>query len=154
MMSLHKRVALVTGASRGIGARVAFLLAERGADVVINYRSKGSRAEEIAETVRATGRNALLAQADITNEEDLQTMRQAVVSNFSHLDILVLNASGGLEKDKPAEYAMQLNKDAQIRTVEVFSEIMRPGGCIVFITCQVSRHRGQFSVLRLLGKVS
>ncbi len=155
MMDFHKKVALVTGASRGIGARVVCLLAERGADVVINYRSKGSRAEEVAEAVRATGRSALLAQADVTKEEDLQAMRKAVLSNFSHLDILVLNASGGLEKDKPAEYAMQLNKDAQVRTVEIFSQIMRPGGCIVFITSHWAHFYGQkpvYEVYRIIAE--
>src|SRR5687768_6925941 len=106
---LTGNVVLVTGASRGIGATVARMLAERGADVVINYRSKGPRAEEVAARVRATGRRAVLAQADITDEHDVRAMMAAIADQFGRLDLLVLNASGGLEKDKPADYAFALN---------------------------------------------
>lgn len=56
MLDLNGKVALVTGASRGVGAAVAQLLAQRGADIVINYRSKASRAEEIATNIQAMGR--------------------------------------------------------------------------------------------------
>jgi 3-oxoacyl-[acyl-carrier protein] reductase len=66
---LTGKVALITGASRGIGAAVAQLLAAEGAEVVINYRSKGSRAEEVAASIVAAGGKAILAQSDITNEK-------------------------------------------------------------------------------------
>ena len=55
MKRLLGRTALVTGASRGIGAAVALMMAEQGAEVAVNYRSKGSRAEEIANQIRALG---------------------------------------------------------------------------------------------------
>lgn len=86
------QVALVTGASRGIGASVARILAERGADIVINYRSKGSRALEVADAVRVTGRQALLAQADITSETEMREMMKLVEEKFARLDLLILNA--------------------------------------------------------------
>src|ERR1700760_74210 len=89
------KTALVTGASRGIGAVVAILLAERGADVGINFRSKGSRAAQIAAQIRTLGRKALLIQADITAAGDVVDMAKAVQTNFAGLDVLVLNASGG-----------------------------------------------------------
>ena len=68
------RTALVTGASRGIGAAVALMMAEQGADVAINFRSKGSRAEEIANQVQALGRRALLAQAELTDQSSVEAM--------------------------------------------------------------------------------
>jgi 3-oxoacyl-[acyl-carrier protein] reductase len=109
---------LVTGASRGIGAAVALMMAEEGADVAVNFRSKGTRAEEIADQVRAQGRRALLVQADLTDPSRVQAMARAIEGAFGELTDLVLNASGGLEKDKPASYAMELNLAAQVRTVE------------------------------------
>lgn len=74
MHDLNGQIALVTGASRGVGSAVARLLASGGADVIINYRSKGSRAEAVAEAVRAAGRRAYLAQADITDVAEVENM--------------------------------------------------------------------------------
>jgi 3-oxoacyl-[acyl-carrier protein] reductase len=79
ILNLTGKVALITGASRGIGAVVAKLLADRGADIVINYRSKGSRAEEAAASIEATGRSVLLAQADITSDSDVCNMFQNAI---------------------------------------------------------------------------
>ena len=69
------KTALVTGASRGIGTSVAYQLAAIGADVAINYRSKGPRAQEVATAIKALGRRALLLQADITSPESLAKVR-------------------------------------------------------------------------------
>jgi 3-oxoacyl-[acyl-carrier protein] reductase len=131
ILNLTGKVALITGASRGIGAVVAKLLADRGADIVINYRSKGSRAEDVAASIEATGRNVLLAQADITSDSDVHNMFQSVAAQFGKLDLLVLNASGGLEKDKAADYAMNLNLTAQERLVEMSLPLMSEGGRII-----------------------
>jgi 3-oxoacyl-[acyl-carrier protein] reductase len=128
------KTALVTGASRGIGAAVALLMAKEGADLAINYRSKGSRAEEIATQIQALGRRALVARADLTEAGDVQQMALVVQKAFGRLDILVLNASGGLEKDKPAAYAMELNLTAQIRVFDAALPFIPRGGCVVFVT--------------------
>ncbi|WP_339381316.1 SDR family NAD(P)-dependent oxidoreductase [Brasilonema sp. UFV-L1] len=84
----------MTGGSRGVGASVARILAERGADVVINYHSKSSRALEVANTIRSIGRRALVAQADMTSESDMKKMIKLVEEKFARLDLLILNASG------------------------------------------------------------
>lgn len=144
---LHEKVALVTGASRGIGATVARLLAQRGADVVINFRSKGPRAEEIAAQISAGGRQALLAQADLTDKAELRAMVERVAETFGRLDLLVLNASGGLEKDKPASYAMQLNLTAQVQTVDALLPLMPTGSCIVFVTSHWAHFYGHKPVI-------
>lgn len=142
-IDLTGKVALVTGASRGIGAAVAQLLAERGADLAINYRSKAARAEEIADKIRAIGRRAMLAPADITNASEVRQMMQSIAIDFTHLDLLVLNASGGLEKDKPADYAMDLNLTAQARLVDLALPLMPVGGRIVFVTSHLAHFYGQ-----------
>jgi 3-oxoacyl-[acyl-carrier protein] reductase len=137
------RSALVTGASRGIGAAVALLLAEQGADIAVNYRSKGSRAEEVARQIRAGGRRPLLAQADLTDPTEVDAMMRAVRGTFGQLHVLILNASGGLEKDKPVSYAMELNLAAQVRTVEAALPLMPSGGCIVFVTSHWAHFHGR-----------
>lgn len=140
---LKGKTALVTGASRGIGAEIARLLAESGADVAINLRSKGSRAEDVAAEVEAAGRRSLLVQADLTDQQSIESMMQRIRETFGHLDILVLNASGGLEKDKPLSYAMDLNLTAQVNTVEAALPLMRAGTCIVFVTSHWAHFYGQ-----------
>lgn len=131
---MQGKVSLVTGASRGIGAATAIKLAECGCSVAINYRGKTARAEEVAAQVRALGQTALLAQADLTVETEIQAMLQSVHEKFRQLDVLILNASGGLEKNKAQEYAMALNYTAQIRMAELAAPLMPSGGRIVFVT--------------------
>lgn len=154
VLSLAGKVALVTGASRGIGAVVAQLLADRGADIVINYRSKGGRAEEIAASIRAIGRQAMLAQADITDKSEVISMFQAVATTYGKLDLLVLNASGGLEKGKSINYAMDLNLTAQDRLVAMALPLMQGGGRIVFVTSHLAHFHGQKPVYELYEPVA
>ena len=118
-------------------------MAEQGADVVINFRSKGSRAGSVAAEVESLGRRALLAQADLTQAGSVEAMTRAVQDAFGHLDILVLNASGGLEKGKPASYAMELNLTAQVRMLEAALPLMRAGGCVVFVTSHLAHFYGR-----------
>ena len=137
-MENNGRVALITGASRGIGASVATILADRGFNIVINYHSKRSRAEAVAEQVRARGVRALIVQADLTQSDETSAMVRDVSSTFGRLDALVLNASGGLEKGKPPEYAMDLNLTAQVRLVDASLSLIPRGGCIVFVTSHMA----------------
>jgi 3-oxoacyl-[acyl-carrier protein] reductase len=140
------KTALVTGASRGIGASVARLLAARGADVVLNYHSKRARAEKIADEIRAAGRSALIVQADLTQDSDVRAMIHGVRTEFEHLDILILNASGGLEKDKPPDYPMQLNLHAQVRLVDAALPLIPSGGRIIFVTSHLAHFHGERAV--------
>jgi NAD(P)-dependent dehydrogenase (short-subunit alcohol dehydrogenase family) len=143
MSTLARKWALVTGASRGVGASVAQQLAARGADIIINYRNKGTRAEEVAAAVRHVGRHAILAQADMTSHSDVQTMLQQVQSKAGRIDLLVLNASGGLEKDKPADYAMQLNLTAQSNLVDAALPLMPQDSRIIFVTSHLAHFYGR-----------
>ncbi len=139
----HGKAALVTGASRGIGASVARMLAERGADVVVNYRSKAARAEEVAAAIRTAGRRVLLAKADMTEPTEMSAMMRLVEAHFGRLDLLILNASGGLERERPPEYAMELNLTAQVRAVDLALSLILPGGRIVFVTSHLAHFYGE-----------
>ena len=139
--------ALVTGASRGIGAVTALKLAERGCDVALNYRNKGPRAEQVAMQIGAMGRRAVLAQADITNESEVIAMLRVVEREFGQLDTLILNASGGLESGKAEDYAMKLNLTAQMSVAQKTATLMSAGGRIVFVTSHWAHFYGTKPVL-------
>jgi 3-oxoacyl-[acyl-carrier protein] reductase len=143
MITGDERVALITGASRGIGATVATLLAERGFDVAINYHSKRSRADEVAAQVEQRGRRALTIQADLTRADEITAMMAAIKQAFGRLDALILNASGGLEKGKPPDYAMELNLTAQVRLVDAALPLMPRGSRIAFITSHLAHFYGE-----------
>jgi enoyl-[acyl-carrier protein] reductase III len=95
MIDLTGRVALVTGGSRGIGRACALRLAEAGADVVINYVTSQTAAEDVAAKVQALGRRAATVKADVGQQEDVAAMMQFVGENFGKLDILLSNAATG-----------------------------------------------------------
>ena len=137
MSDQFSKLALVTGASRGVGAEVARQLARSGVDVIINYRSKAPRAQKVADAVAASGQRAWLAPADITSAADISAMMN-VVREAGALDYLVLNASGGLEKGVAPDYAMQLNLTAQINLANAALPLMARGGRIIFVTSHLA----------------
>jgi NAD(P)-dependent dehydrogenase (short-subunit alcohol dehydrogenase family) len=128
--------ALITGSSRGIGADTAVLLAERGYDVVINYRDekKVRRADQVVAKVQAAGGESFAVRADLTDGESVEELFRAVVREWGGLDLLVLNASGGMEAGAAEDYALQLNRDAQVRVLEAAVPLMDPGSRVVFVT--------------------
>ncbi len=114
MIDLTGQVALVTGASRGIGRACALQLAEAGADVVVNYVTSQSAAAEVAAEIQRLGRKAATVRADISEDEDIRSMIEFVQDRFGRLDILVSNAaSGGF---RPLMASNQKNFDAAMNT--------------------------------------
>lgn len=95
MIDLQGRVALVTGSSQGIGKACALRLAEAGADVVVNYVSSRSAAEEVAGSIQAMGRRTAVVKADVGEQDDVNAMMQFVQEAFGRLDVLVSNAATG-----------------------------------------------------------
>lgn len=131
---LAGRGAIVTGSSRGVGADTAALLAGRGAGVVVNYRQKAPRANKVVAGIEAAGGRAVAVGADITTAEGRQAMVDAAVTTFGSLDILVLNASGGMETTLGEDYAMVLNRDSQVAMLDAALQVMPAGGQVVFVT--------------------
>lgn len=143
-------VALVTGGSRGVGAATAVALATVGYDVVIGYRNKAARAEAVVRQVETIGRRALPVAGDVTQEADRKSLLAAVRQQWGSLDLLVLNASGGLERDLVAAdpgYPLQINRDAQIALLEEAVPLLRPGSTVVFVTSHWAHRYGDVSQL-------
>lgn len=132
--SLKGRRALVTGSSRGIGADTVRYFAEAGADVVINYRNKVPRAEKLAGELRELGVRALVQGADLTDPASLAEMFGEVQREYGGLDILVLNASGGMESGMAEDYALKLNRDAQLAVLDAALPLLGAGSRVVFVT--------------------
>lgn len=137
-----RQTVLITGASRGIGAEIARQLATPDYHVIINYREKAKRANAVAEAVQIAGGSASTAQADLTDKVAVLAMLDHVRNRCGRLDVLILNASGGLERGADPGYAMRLNRDAQIDLVEQALPLMPRGGRIVFITSHQAHFHG------------
>ncbi|MEB7538359.1 SDR family oxidoreductase [Pantoea anthophila] len=99
-LSLKNQVALVTGASSGLGYACAEALAREEAAVVINYHSQAEPAEELAEKIRAGGGRAIAVKGDVSKEADVDNLFAQTLAEFGRLDILVANS--GLQKDAPS----------------------------------------------------
>ncbi len=95
---LQGKVALVTGAARGIGRAVSLALACRGAAVALNYRASRAEAEHLAQQIQDLGAECLLIQGDVSVKDEARAVIQKVLDEFKRLDILVNNA--GITRDK------------------------------------------------------
>ena len=140
-------VAVITGGSRGIGAIIARLMAERGSDVVINYRAKSARAHDVATQIEQIGRRSLAIQADLSIPTEIAAMAEQIRSTFGRVDYLILNAAGGLERDRDEAYAFALNVTANSLLVDELSPIMRPGSSIVYVTSHPSHFYGRMPIM-------
>jgi 3-oxoacyl-[acyl-carrier protein] reductase len=114
MADLAGRVALVSGASRGIGRAIALRLADAGADVVVNYANQEAAAQEVCEAVRAGGRRALAVQADVRDAVAVDAMVARTLEELGGLHILVNNA--GLVRD---QYLTFMKEEAWDEVVDV-----------------------------------
>lgn len=128
-----KRV-LVTGSSRGIGADTVSYFAAAGARVAINFRNKEARALKLAAKIAESGGEAITVGADLTDPSSVAQLFERIQSEFGGLDVLVLNASGGMEGGMAADYAMTLNRDAQLNVLTSAVPLLAPGSRVVFVT--------------------
>ena len=94
---LQDKVAIVTGASRGIGKAIALELASQGATVVVNYAKSSSAADAVVEEITAAGGKAIALQADVAKSEEVDNLVDSTKQKFGHIDVLVNNA--GIARD-------------------------------------------------------
>jgi len=90
---MEKKVAFVTGSSRGIGRAIAIGLAKEGVSVVVNYRSRQDAAEKVAREITGIGGEAIIAKADVANDDEVKSMVDDVINKWGSIDILVNNAA-------------------------------------------------------------
>jgi 3-oxoacyl-[acyl-carrier protein] reductase len=113
MRKLENKVAVVTGASKGIGAAIAKHLAAEGAKVVVNYASSKDGAEKVVKAITANGGTAIAMQGDVTNESDVSKLFEETKNAFGTLDILVNNAGiyqyEAIEEVSSATFHQQFN---------------------------------------------
>src|SRR5258708_40053997 len=95
MSSLSNHIALVTGASRGIGKAIALALAAEGADIAINYRKESAAAESVAAAIKKLGRRAIAVQADVSESAEVDRLFTAIEKSLATVDTLVNNAAIG-----------------------------------------------------------
>lgn len=140
------KVALVTGSSRGIGKAIALNLANKGADIVINYVHNQKYAEETANTIRQMGRKAIIIRANIGKIDHIQNLFQSIQSEFGRLDFFISNAASGFNRpglqQRPEgwDHTINVNARAFLFATQHAAPLMikNNGGVILAITSQGS----------------
>ncbi len=129
MDGLAGRVALVTGADRGIGRAIALALASAGADVAINYRAQQADAQVVYEAITRLGRNAAAIQADVSQSADVIQLVQATEQQLGPIDILVNNA--GIARRQPIDEIREEDWDeliaVNLKSVFLVTQAVLPG---------------------------
>ncbi|GER69684.1 enoyl-[acyl-carrier-protein] reductase [NADPH] FabL [Weizmannia acidilactici] len=139
---MANKVALVTGASRGLGGAIALDLAEMGYDLVINYARSRSKAMEVAEEIEKRGQKALLVKANVGDVEKIKEMFAQIQDTYGRLDVLVNNAASGVLRpameleERHWDWTMDINSKAFLFCAREASKLMEKngGGKIVSIS--------------------
>tara|TARA_R110002072_G_scaffold322_10_gene2212 strand:+ start:2212 stop:2955 length:744 start_codon:yes stop_codon:yes gene_type:complete len=136
---LNGKTALVTGGGRGIGAAIATRFAEEGADVVLSYGGSRDKAEALAESIRAMGRQAEAIHCDASVRGATKALVRDVAGRHGKLDVLVNNAGVyprvSIKKcsDEVWDEMLAINLTAPFEALQAASEVMGPGGSIITI---------------------
>jgi len=150
-MHLKGQVALVTGASRGIGAATAKLLAEHGAAVGVNYFQSEDAARSVVAGVEAAGGRALAVKADVREKNQVEAMVRQVVAAFGPVDVLVVNASIGFPMAPFLEYPWEAFEAKLLGELKAAfnccravapAMVERRKGSIICVSSGLSRHPG------------
>ena len=143
---LKGKVALVTGASRGIGKAIALALATEGADVVVNYTSNEKKAVEVIDKIKKLNSKAIALKADVSNFEEVRRMSDTVKKNFGKVDILVNNA--GIVRDRSLkkmsieewDKVIGVNLSGVFNVTKLILPLMGKGGRIINISSVVGQN--------------
>src|SRR5713101_5031148 len=157
---LEEKVAVVTGASKGIGAAIARALADEGASVVVNYSSSKQGADRVVEEISGRGGKAIAAQGDVSKQADIERLFSAAQKAFGRLDILVNNA--GVYELAPLEEvtaelfhkSFNLNVLGLLLTTEAVKHMGPEGGSIINIGSVASALRPPNSTVYAASKAA
>jgi 3-oxoacyl-[acyl-carrier protein] reductase len=146
MSKLNDKVAIVTGASKGIGAAIARQLAADGASVVVNYASSKAGADKVVSDIEAAGGKAVAVRADVTRKTEVEALVAAAIANFGRLDIVVNNSGvyqfAKIEETTEELYRKQfdINVLGPLLVAGVAAPHMGKGGSIINISSFVTRN--------------
>ncbi|KAJ5725587.1 uncharacterized protein N7483_006944 [Penicillium malachiteum] len=147
-LTLEGKVALVTGSSRGIGREIALGLAVRGADIIINYFSNETKAQEVVKTIKQLGRNSVAIRADVSSYESIQKLFREGHAAFGKIDIVVSNSGvehfETIEKTTPEQFdqVFSVNTRGQFFVAQQGYQYISPGGSIVLMSSIAANLRG------------
>lgn len=145
MNKLKDKVAIVTGASKGIGAGIARQLAAEGAKVVVNYASSKSSADKVVADIEAAGGTAVAVGADVTRKAEVESLVRAAIDNFGRLDIVVNNSGiyqfAKIEESTEELYRKQfdINVLGPLLVVGAAAPYLGKGASIINISSNVTR---------------
>jgi 3-oxoacyl-[acyl-carrier protein] reductase len=126
---LRDKVALVTGASRGIGRAIALGLAEAGADIAVNFLSRSEEAQEVASRILGLGRRCITIQADVSDAGEVRRLSEDCAARLGQVDILVNNA--GIARPQPLEEVTEKDWDdlitANLKSCFLVTQAVLPG---------------------------
>jgi len=144
-MRLQNKIALVTGASRGIGAHIAKTLADEGARVVVNYASHQAAAEQVVAEIIWNGGEAIAVKADVSKADEVKALFDATIAQFGKVDWLINNACIALYKriqettDEEFDRSFNINVKGVFLTLREAATRLENGGRIVNFSSSVTR---------------
>ena len=145
MNNLSGKVILVTGSSKGIGAAVAIKLAESGAKLIVNYAGSRAEAEEVVNSIKANGGEAIAVQADVSKPDQVKKLFDTAVSTYGKIDVLVNNAGIMITKpikdttDEDFTRQFEINVRGVFNTLREASEKLADNGSIINFSTTVNR---------------
>jgi 3-oxoacyl-[acyl-carrier protein] reductase len=143
--TLHNKVVLITGASKGIGAVVAKQIAEAGAKVIVNYSGSKQAAEEVVQHIINAGGEAIAVQADVSKTPEVKTLFDTAITHFGKIDVLVNNAGIMITKpiketsDEDFDRQFNINVKGVFNTLREAADKLAENGSIINFSTSVNR---------------